>query len=144
MRNSLVFMQLLGIGLLLGGCAQTVETVKVVWGSSTRALEEARAEAVREEFPLAYDACFREVLQIAGTEKWEIFIKDKKQGTIVVIGIPGNVNTTEVGIFLDKAGASRTKVEISSLSSSAKLKAADILFEELRKSGAPENNGSNR
>ena len=120
-----------------GGCAQTAETVKVVWGSSTRALKEARAEAVREEFPLAYDACFREILQIAGTEKWEIFIKDKNQGTIVIMGIPGNVNTTEVGIFLDKEGVSQTKVEVSSLSSSAKLKVSEILFEELRKSDAP-------
>ncbi len=142
MKNSFFLMSILWIGLFLGGCAQTVETVKVVWGSSTRSLEEARADAVREDFPMAYDACFREVLQIAGTEKWEIFIKDKKQGTIVVLGIPGNVDTTEVGIFLDKAGASRTKVEISSLSSSAKLKAADILFEELRKTGTPENAGN--
>src|ERR1044071_9375806 len=88
--------------LVLSGCAPALESAKVVWGSSTRALEKARSEAVREDFPLAYDDCFREVLKIAGVEKWEAFIKDKKKGVIVVIGIPGAVNTTEVGVFFER------------------------------------------
>ena len=127
----------LGIGfLILSGCSP-VETAKVIWGSSTRALEEARADALREEFPLNYDDCFREVLQIAELQKWEIFIKEKRRGLIVVMGVKGAVNTTEVGIFFDRIGATRTKVEISSLSSSAKHIVSDIIFEELRKSGSP-------
>lgn len=171
-------------GFLCAGCSQigntgkaafhgTVEAGKTFWGSSTRALEEARSDALKGSFNCSYEECFDVVLSFgragdvpkpvtafadgdseeeeetdsAGTEKEEIpseaetagpqffnvFLKDRRQGHIVVMGIAGNVNTTEVGIFFEKEEPGLTRIEISSLSTSAKTKAAAWVFEELEK-----------
>ncbi len=119
--------------LLLVGCAPGTEVVKKIWGSSTQTLERARMNAASQSFAIPYDEGFKEILQIAATQKWEIFLKDKQEGVIVVMDIPGAVDTTEVGIFVDADGADKIKVDITSLSSNAKLVAADILFPELAK-----------
>ena len=62
---------------------------------------------------------------------FDIFQQDRVRGIIVVMGIKGNVDTTEVGIFFDKIDASQTRIEVSSLSSTAKRKVADGIFAEL-------------
>ena len=49
------------------------------------------------------------------------------------MGIAGNVDTTEVGIFFDDMGQGTVRVEISSLSSTAKRKVAKAVFAELEK-----------
>ena len=45
-----------------------VETVKVIWGSSTRALEEARGEALSKTFHCSVDECFNSVIKLTHTE----------------------------------------------------------------------------
>ena len=49
----------------------------------------------------------------------------------------GQVDTTEVGIFFTPQGAESVSVDISSLSSSAKMRVADFLFAELDAAGEP-------
>lgn len=68
---------------------------------------------------------------------FDVFLKDSRQKHIVVIGIAGNVDTTEVGIFFDEAGPSTIKIEISSLSSTAKRRVAQAVFEALDKRFPP-------
>lgn len=143
------------------GCAQLTEPLKVVWGSSTRALEEARSQAVKKTFLCQFDECFDSVIKIvkgfkpetqegstplilgkADTEEEEnkeaksvgldLFIKDRKKRLIVVMGIPGSVNTTEVGIFLTPVDK-KVVLEVSSLSQHAKSTVANIIFGELSK-----------
>ncbi len=151
--------------ICLGGCAQVTETVKVIYGSSTRALEEAKSEAITKKYSCQYAECFDSILTLArpklshipfkndlsepevvedGEEVavleistksgfFDIFIEDYAKGHIVVMGIAGNVDTTEVGIFLSSSGknSKNTQIEISSLSSSAKRTLAEIVFEHL-------------
>ncbi|HBO96683.1 MAG TPA: hypothetical protein DE315_06595 [Candidatus Omnitrophica bacterium] len=74
---------------------------------------------------------------IADNKFFDIFLKDPHQKHIVVIGVSGNVDTTEVGIFLEEAGPSAVKVEISSLSSTAKRRVAQAVFEALDKRFSP-------
>lgn len=64
-------------------------------------------------------------------------MKDPHRRHIVVIGIAGNVNTTEVGIFFDEVGPSSVKIDITSLSSTAKRKVAKAVFDELDKRFPP-------
>jgi hypothetical protein len=52
---------------------------------------------------------------------------------IVIMSVPGNIDTTEVGVFFVELPEGQTRVEISSLSSSAKVHAADIIFPHLTK-----------
>ena len=66
--------------------------------------------------------------------QYTIFINDRLKKHIVVMGIPGNVDTTEVGIFFAAAASSGiSKIDISSLSSTAKEKVAKVIFEGLDK-----------
>ena len=179
---------LLAMFLVVTGCAKletAAEPLKVIWGSSTRALQNARRDAIKKNFQCTPDECFAAVLKLTepppkpkyeDPEKvkkeapqpllsvgfgkkeeevkvegedpaieddqpkrnyLELFIKDTDQRFLVVMGIPGCVNTTEVGIFVTslEQGAG---IEISSLSTIAKIKAAEIVFEELQKSFLPQ------
>lgn len=159
----------------LSGCGSVQETAKVVWGSSTKALEEARANAAVKTFNCSYAQCFDAVLSYVNAESKEpvdltapvtsalvkpvsetdaqysptknfnapdalaskkknfsLFIKDPIKRHIVLMGVPGVVDTTEVGIFFTPQEGG-TRIEVSSLSTAAKLAAADILFAELGK-----------
>lgn len=126
---------------VFGGCSHISESTKIVLGTSTKKLEEARVEAISKKFNCGFEDCYEAVLSLARNEKkiepvsgekvYDIFMKDWVKSHIVVMGIEGNVNTTEVGIFFSKAGDSSTKVEVSSLSSSAKRKVAEAVFAEL-------------
>jgi hypothetical protein len=139
MKKVFEFILMLSILLSVEGCAQTTETAKVIWGSSTRALEDARTEAISKTHNSSFNDCFNGVLSLARNEGsqplnkkvFEIFQKDFIKGVIVVMGIKGNVETTEVGIFFMEHGPQMTKVEISSLSRSAKEKVAEAVFAEL-------------
>ena len=117
-----------------------IETAKVIWGSTTRALEEARAEAIAKTYRCSLDDCFDAVVNLARHVKknepahegfFDIFINDRKRRHIIVMGIQGNVDTTEVGIFFAQPTLVTVKLEISSLSSSAKRKVAQAVFDEL-------------
>ncbi len=129
--------------LSLFGCAQITETAKVIWGSSTAALERARDNALTKTYFCDTDECFDAILTLAEddltlqenrlptTKAFNVFSKNRSKGQIVVMGIKGNVDTTKVGIFLDRKGLRTTQIDISSLSSTAKEKVALAVFEEL-------------
>ena len=158
--------------VLVTSCAPIKEIAKVMWGSSTRALEEARADGISKTYHCQFDECFDAVLGLARTESaiyltsgyegekiqpvsdeakaaqqeqaqaetpvidqesglFEIFMNNRQKGYLVVMGIAGNVNTTEVGIFFSTYAPGVMKIEISSLSSKAKRKVAEGLFKQL-------------
>lgn len=167
-RNKLL---VFGIAVGLLGCSQTQEVVKEFWGSSTRALEEARANAIAQNYKCSFDECFEAVLSLARSKEeqklyshwieksqqaqpsendsadqkkklvplpvtegfFDVFIKDKTKRMIVVMGIVGNVDTTEIGIFFTRYRQDAMRVEISSLSTTAKVKVAKAVFEALDK-----------
>jgi len=159
------------------GLPSTVsETVKVIWGSSTKALENARDEALTKTYQCSFNDCYDAVLALGRAKRiyrnyrqesqerddedsedgdnedsedgdnknkekavdvpiaggyFYVFINDRAKRHIVVMGIDGNVDTTEAGIFFSQPTLTTIKLEISSLSSNAKRKVADIVFNEL-------------
>ncbi|MCB9771266.1 MAG: hypothetical protein H6754_01755 [Candidatus Omnitrophica bacterium] len=150
--------------LSMTGCSLMQEEAKVLWGSSTKALEDARGEAVKKIFACHPDECFDRIIQYCNIEtemtkqdadgferinpeqlsrldddktikvkNLEVFIKDRKNKKIVVMGIPGHVNTTEAGIFFTTIEGKGTSVEVVSLSTAAKIKAANLIFAALGK-----------
>ncbi len=162
------FYPLLLISLMCSSlsCETIAEPFKTAWGSSTRALEEARIDALNKTYECEFDDCFNAVLSLerskevthkavdqkppdeqtpasilsekpappAGdTTGFQVFIKDRIKAVIVVMGIYGNIDTTEVGIFFSRYTRNSFKVEISSLSDSAKRKVAAMVFEKLDK-----------
>ena len=139
MKKHLKFLILL-VSLPLCSCAPVAETTKTLWGSSTRALENARTEAISKIYSCTIDECFDGALSLGRNYEnlkpindkfYDVFLQDRIKSHMVVMGIKGNVNTTEVGIFFSQISETKTKIEITSLSSNAKQKVADALFEEL-------------
>lgn len=122
------------MGLWLGGCVVIdggVELTKTVWGSSTRALEQARAEAITKTYDKGYWDVLRSAVEFSQKKGYVIFKKNEIKGYMVLMGIKGSVNTTEVGVFFVELGDSRTRVEVSSLSTNAKRIVAKALFHGL-------------
>ena len=110
----------------------TVEVAKTVWGSSTRALEAARDKAITKTYNKSYWDCIRSATAVVDKKyHWVIFEKDEIKGFMVVMGVKGCVNTTEIGIFFDELSDTQTKIEVSSLSTNAKRKVAKGLFHGL-------------
>ena len=126
---------------LLSGCA-VLDMPKKVWGSSTRTLDKARVHALSATFSCHFNDCFDNVLTldrqntklVSKTRKFfDVFLQNRSEGVVVVMGISGNIDTTEVGIFFSPStDDGETTVQISSLSSTAKRKVAGAVFNELR------------
>ena len=133
MKKALRLFFVLFAPLLLSGCFIIdggVELTKTIWGSSTRALEEARASAITKTYDKGYWDVVRAATEIA-QQQYTIFKKDEVRGYMVVLGIKGSVNTTEVGIFFVELGSAQTRVEVSSLSTNAKRIVSKSLFHDL-------------
>jgi len=135
----------------INGCGLAKETAKTVIGSSTRALEQARSDAISKTYYCSYSDCFNAALGLGRKEisakPWiakstdpdngvfDVMMQDlyAKPPYIVVIGITGNVDTTEVGIFFKRVTQDTIRIDITSLSSIAKRKVAQWVFESLDK-----------
>jgi hypothetical protein len=110
----------------------SVEVCKTLWGSSTRALENARDRAVTHTYDKSYWDCVRSAVDVVKKKyHWVIFKKDEVKGYMVIMGVKGCVNTTEIGIFFDELSGQQTKIEVTSLSTNAKRKVAKALFHGL-------------
>ena len=130
--KQLCFLSLLFFVLSLSSCSTvgggTVEVCKTIWGSSTRALEQARDKAMTKTYDKPYWDCVRSAIDVVKKRHWVIFEKDEIKGFMVVMGVKGCVNTTEIGIFFDELSDTHTRVEVTSLSTNAKRKVAKALF----------------
>ncbi len=109
----------------------TIEFTKTLWGSSTRALEKARDKAITKTYNKPYWDCVRSSLAVAGKRKWIIFKKDEIKGYMIVMGVKGCVNTTEIGVFFDELSDNQTRIEVTSLSTNAKRLVSKWLFHGL-------------
>ncbi len=123
----------IGLVLILNGCVVvdgSVEIGKTFWGSSTRALEKARAQSLTKTYDKGYWDVVRATEEFC-QKKYLIFKKDEVRGYMVIMGIHGSVNTTEVGVFFVELNDHQTRIEVSSLSTNAKRIVAKALFHEL-------------
>jgi hypothetical protein len=121
--------------LLLGvccGCAGLLDAPKNVVGISVRDMEDRRSGSIYQSYECSVMECFDAVVDIAVLNKYNVFLKDEAKGVIVLMDIPGAVDTTEVGVFFTALETSKgVKVEVSSRSAPAKRTAAVLLFAEL-------------
>lgn len=138
------------VAFVVGASGCTLrEAAKKVIGHSTQTLEEeSRANAISRTFVCSYQDCFNAILSMArekesnipwerlpypNTGDFDVFMSDLYSNPpyIIVIGIEGNINTTEVGIFLNRTTRETIRVDVSSLSTTAKQKVADLVFQRL-------------
>ena len=119
--------------LALAGCASVTEVGKTFWGSSIREMEKRRVDAITRTYHKGYWECMEAVLKVIEENHYLIFQKDEVRGYVVVMGIPGYINTTEVGIFFVEISDNEVRIELSSLSTNAKRAVAKALFKGLDK-----------
>ena len=128
------------LAVVSSGCGPVVETGRVFWGTSIRSLEQARPDGKKKTFSCAVEECYRCVMQLTYRGKFKddvegkpfkYFIEDPRRRYLVVMGVPGSVDTTEVGIFFEPKDDRQVMVNVASLSSYATIKASDIIFNAL-------------
>jgi hypothetical protein len=117
---------MLMIGLC--GCADVRDIPKSIWGSSTRVLEDARKTALVKTYDKSYWDCYKAAAKVVQKKNYVLFNKDDVRGYMVIMGIPGSVDTTEVGVFFVEVNDQQTRIELSSLSTNAKRLLAKSLF----------------
>jgi len=108
---------------LILGCASTKEAFKGLLGVSVKILEEKRAEAKILVLNYDYFTCLHKVLD--KLKKNNCYIYKKTQDLIAFY--LSEENTTPVGIFFSELDKQKTKLEISSPSSSAKENIFNLL-----------------
>jgi len=133
MNRVFYFAIITAMALSVFGCARIKEAVKVLWGSSTQALEDARHQGVSKNYSCNIELCFEDILEIAKKEDLKVFIKDRKQWLIVVMGLKDSIETTEIGFFFSAIGSKETRIEVVSLSDYAQHNTADLFFTSLDK-----------
>jgi len=135
--------------IMLSGCA-VKEAAKKVIGNSTQTLQARRAEGVSKTFFCGYQDCYEAVMALGrrreSVKPWihndepdnglfDIFMSDLYANPpyIIVMGVEGSVDTTEVGVFFERVTHETIRIDISSLSSGAQRSAAEIIFKHLEK-----------
>ena len=114
------------------GCATVKDVSRNFAGTSTRDLEAGKADSVYQVYSCSMADCFAAVTDVADENNYYTFMQDEARGLIVIMNIPGCVDTTEVGIFFTAlSGQQGTRIELSSRSSPAKKEVAKVLFSEL-------------
>ena len=114
------------------GCSTLKDASQCVAGVSTRSLESGKADSIYQIYPCDLTECFNTVVAIAEKNKYYVFMKDPIRGLVTVMDVPGQVDTTEVGIFLTELSKQQgVRVDLSSRSTPAKRAVAKVLFSEL-------------
>lgn len=130
MKRIILLLAVLGVF----GCASLTDAPRNVVGFSTRDLEDARSRSVYQSYDCSLPDCFSAVLAVAAEKKYIVFSKDERRGLIVLMGVPGHVDTTEVAVFISYLEkGTGVRVELASRSSSARRVVAGTLFAELAK-----------
>ena len=132
---------LIVIVFCLSSCFYLKEGVKKFSGTSTQDLEQSRGLSIQQTYVCGFDECFDAILRLARIDEngstvnekgvFNIFQQDSVYGIVVVMGIAGSIDTTEVGIFLTMLDDRNVRIEVSSLSSAAKIKVAKTIFKEI-------------
>ncbi len=121
------------IVLLLSGCALIKDTPRTIIGYSFRDLESRREGALYQTYEGSLVDCYHAILMIAKEQKYTIYYQNLEKALVVLMDVPGAVNTTEVGLFLEVLENGRVKVEIASRSSFAKKTVANAFFDQIHK-----------
>ncbi len=111
------------------GCAAITEGAKGFSGVSTKALEEARKDAIIKPFRHDYFTCYTKTLDILEKIGAYIYAQNIKKHMIAIY--VSEADTTAVGLFFKEVDANNTQVEVSSPSTYAKELIAQKVFSAL-------------
>ncbi|MBD3426768.1 MAG: hypothetical protein GF409_06015 [Candidatus Omnitrophica bacterium] len=118
--------------LITSGCSSIQTDIGTFMGQGPRDLQKARSKGSSRLYALPYQEAFGNVESLIKSQGLKIYQLDRERGYIVVIGLPRQTDTTRVGIFFDAEGEEKTRITLSSLSSSALVKAENMIFGSIK------------
>ena len=117
------------LAVAVTGCA-TNRFWNDMFEQDVKTLEAAKKTGVSKEVALSKDEAYKKTLEIIASEKFKIFRDRPKENYMIVIGLPKQTNTTQVGVFFEPAEG-KTKVTVTSLSSTALKKADELILQKI-------------
>ena len=129
LRNSLLVICVFLCSILAISCATMKETGKGIAGTSTKVLEDGRANAITKDFRYDYFTSYTKALDALRDMGAYIYTQSLK-GQMIAVYVSKR-DTTPVGIFFKEIGANITQVEVSSPSLAAKGLISARLFKSL-------------
>jgi len=125
--NSFSISLVIIVVLMLSGCSGLLFDPGSYTGNNIRDLKRAESSGKTKLFTEKYPEAFAKITDTLTSSNITIFQSNETEKYIVAMGFPKQNDTTRVGIFF-KPTASGTKVTLSSLSTSALIKAEKMLF----------------
>ena len=129
LQNSLLVICVFSCSVLAISCATMQETGKGIAGTSTKVLEEGRANAITKDFRYDYFTSYTKSLDALRDMSAYIYTQSLK-GHMIAVYVSRR-DTTPVGIFFKELDATNTQVEVSSPSLTAKGLISARLFKSL-------------
>jgi hypothetical protein len=125
-------MGLLGCAVIwLSGCSLTKEAFREITGVSTKTLEDKRSQAIVKEFNCDYQVCYNQAINALKKINAYVYAQDKAKNMVAIY--VNETDTTPVGLFFSSPRPGKTKIEVSSPSSSAKELISGEVFEQIDK-----------
>jgi hypothetical protein len=114
------------------GCAKMKEGVRTIAGTSTREVENSRAESIKKAFESDYFTCYAKTQDALKRIGAYVYAEDKEKDLIAIY--VSQQDTTPVGLFFQEIDSTHTQIEISSPSSFARDAIAEKIFANLEAS----------
>lgn len=125
--------------LVFSGCSLVVEPYRFVQGTPLRPLEKARKNALRMVVPMGMDEAIDWLISAAEEQSLKVSTVSRNKRVVVVTGVPGSIDTTTVGIFVQRSDENEgTVLEIASWSEFARRAVWDLVTKSLAASGDEE------
>ncbi len=113
----------LSLAILISGCGFILDPLAI----SLDDVNLAREGAVSMKYPLTVEKVRNNIKATAEVKGWTVFRDLPEDKCFVLIDIPGFIDTTEVGIFVE-ALEDGSRVEVGCLNRKAQAKVANELF----------------
>lgn len=126
-RKGFFVIIMISVVLVSSGCSSLHFDPGSFSGTNINDLERVKVSGKTKLFTKAYPVVFAEIKAKLTSNKIDIFQSNEIEKYIVAMGFPKQNDTTRVGIFFEPT-ESGTKVTLSSLSTSALIKAEKMLF----------------
>ena len=125
-HNCLILITILT--LFASGCATNSNIIGSFIGKNIEDLKANIPNGISKTYDQSYADVYNSILTIASDEGFKVYQSSFKDGYIVVITLPKQIDTTRIGIFFDSITDSKTTVTLSSLSPTALAQAEKIFL----------------
>jgi hypothetical protein len=120
-----------------GGCASASYYGASLAGTNVRDLEDLKQGSPSKVYDMPYAKTFDLMMEKTQGNGLTEYMVNRQEGYIIAMGLERQVNTTRIGVFIERITQNTTQVILTSKSSTALDKAQLIYFGELLQPSQP-------